>query len=82
MHNTRLLLELLTKEIPPKENQHHNITLDGDLLQVSLMLPQGVMRFHIQEDEMDTPICDLMEELRQLYVHCKRLPKSSWAPEP
>lgn len=66
MHNTKLLLKALTEELPPKEGQHHNITLDGDKLQITLMLSEGWTKFYLEDDDMDTPIGDLMDEIRQI----------------
>lgn len=72
MRNTKLLLEALTKEMPPKEGQHHNITLDNDKLRVALMLPKGCMSFYLKDDDMDTSMGDLIDEIRQITLNLGR----------
>jgi len=66
MRNTKQLLKALTKEMPPKEGMRHNITLDGDRLQLTIMLPEGYIRLHLEDSDMDMPIGDLMNEIHQI----------------
>jgi hypothetical protein len=65
MFRVRLLLKMLTEEIPPGENQRHNITLDGEgAMEVCLMLGNRFVPFKIEEFDLDRPVSHLVYEIQ------------------
>lgn len=60
MYRAKLLLELLTKHIPPGEGQKHNLTLNEGGLEVTLMLGEKYIPFWLQETDFDLPVRDLV----------------------
>lgn len=70
MKNAKLLLEQLTKTIPPGEgeqqSQRHNITIDenGNLV-VCLMLGECYQPLVLGDSDLDKPINELVSEIYQ-----------------
>ncbi len=66
MRNAKLLLEQLTKTIPPGQEQRHNLTIDeqGNLV-LYLMLGKRYQPVILTEEELDKSANDLTEEICQ-----------------
>ncbi len=68
MKEARILLERLTEEFPPGENQRHNITINskGNII-ITLMIDGKYYPFLINEDDLNKTSFQLLEEIRELH---------------
>ena len=66
MENAKKLLKRLTELVPPKDNQHHNITLVDNKLMVCLMTGKAMLPFTIHDDELNRTADDLANEIYHL----------------
>lgn len=66
MYRAKLLLEMLTRRIPPGEGQRHNITLGDDGLEVTLMLESRYVPFVLKETDFDLPVQSLVDTVQGL----------------
>lgn len=66
MYRVKLLLEMLTRRIPPREGQRHNITLNEGALEVTLMLGDRYVPIQIKEVDFDMPVRQLVDTIQGL----------------
>jgi hypothetical protein len=64
MKNAKELLELCRHRFPsPRSGQRHNLTIEGNVLVLTLMLGDTYQRFNIDDSDLDRPVPALVEDL-------------------
>lgn len=67
MKNAKELLRQVGERFPsPRPDQRHSLTLDGDVLVLTLMEGHTYQRFNIESHDLDKTVAQLVDELEGL----------------
>jgi len=65
MKKARLVLQKLTKEIPPNEKMRHNFTIDDEGQLVLVLMTADFPQFIIEDSDFEKPIDELVEAIKR-----------------
>lgn len=63
MNKSKLLLMKMTELIPPNGEMRHNLTLNGNSLELTLMIKGKFISFLLDDSDMERDIISLTQDL-------------------